>query len=151
MGTRGTITIIYKGRTIKIYNHLDSYPAGLGQSLVDDIKKILELYGLEWLRDKVLNIKIVNNGEVPSEIVINELAVYTDLDVSKKSTSDWYCLLRKTQGSLINLLNAGYALEYDDDGEYNYVIDLDENQFTFNETETIFILNKIPDNWQEMV
>lgn len=51
MGTRGTITIIYNGRIIKIFNQYDSYPDGLGKDLVDEIKKLILKYGLESMLD----------------------------------------------------------------------------------------------------
>lgn len=47
MGTRGTITIIYQGKLIKLYNHWDSYPSGLGVNLVQEIKRLLQLWGID--------------------------------------------------------------------------------------------------------
>lgn len=68
--------------------------------------------------------------------------------MSSRSTSDWYCLLRTTQGSLIQTLEAGYALSTDSDEEFNYVIDLNKNIFYIKEFPNIFTLTNIPDDWE---
>lgn len=147
MGTRGTITIIYQGKIIKIYNHCDSYPDRLGEELVKQIKYILRVFGLDWFKSKVLNVRIVDETTPPTEEEIEKLKPYTSLFVSSQSTSDWYCILRKTQGDIKAMLECGYALPYDGDETCNYVIDLDNNLFYYKESSQTFPLDNIPEDW----
>lgn len=136
MGTRGTITIIFKNKKICLYNHWDSYPSGLGIKILRELLILLEKYSIEELIVLFDNIKIVNETIEPTEDDIKNLEDYTNLEVSTQSTKDWYCLLHRCQGSIISVLAAGYALDNDNDStwiEYNYNIDLNECNFSCDE------------------
>lgn len=137
MGTRGLIKLICRGKVIYVYNQFDSYPKGLGQNLVNELNTLLALYGKEWLIEKISSLRIVTDDDIPSNEDIDKLKLYTNLSVSNQSTSDWYCLLRETQGSLTKIIEAGYVQLFDyQEGnimiEYIYDIDLDNNIFAIS-------------------
>ena len=81
------------------------------------------------------NMKILRRE--PNEEDIKKLSNYTDLSVSSQSPSDWYCLLRKVQGSLKNILESQYLLLDSDTKsmtgnifiEYTYILDFDSTNF----------------------
>jgi hypothetical protein len=70
------------------------------------------------------------NHPDPTETEQRALAKYADLGVSERSLSDWYCLLRTTQGDPALTLEAGYV--YGDVGgaTYTYTVDFDAKVFT---------------------
>ena len=158
MGTRGLIKLVCKGIIIYIYNHFDSYPSYLGNKLIQDIKLLLQLYGMDGLINKIALLHIITDDDIIDEAIIVKLRPYTDLEVGHRSTSDWYCLLRNTQGSLVNILEAGYVQEYLYDGndcfiEYIYEVNTDANIFSIitpNVFELPVILDNIPDNLVEL-
>jgi hypothetical protein len=129
MGTRGTIRIRKNGKQVVMYNHWDSYPSGLGVSFLTSIQTLIDKYGLEEFIRIIDNVRVINiNTEHPTEEDIVKLAPYTDLSVENRSTSSWYCLMRKLQGNLLGMIEAGYMLDFGDYDmweEYNYILDLD--------------------------
>lgn len=157
MGTRGLFGFYYKGKYYVVYNHFDSYPEGLGSDIINEIKKaILEGKLDEW-KNKLININIVNEDKVPTSEDIERLAYFTDLSVSRGSTSDWYCLLRRTQGSLEKVLDSGYIINSVDSAgcprfeEYAYILNFDTNLFDFYEGDTFvrsYELNNLP-QWED--
>jgi hypothetical protein len=152
MGSRGTIQIRLKNKTITLYVHWDSYPTGLGNDLVNDIKLLFTTHSLEELVLLLDNLKIVNYDMEPTDEDIKLLEHYTDLSVSKQSTKDWYCLLRKCQGSLVKTIQSGYALDHNDNTEdYNYVLDFNDNAFYIAEYDNVFELDNIPEDWIEQL
>jgi hypothetical protein len=78
----------------------------------------------ELLQEAFEKIKTTKNK--PKEDDIEKLKIFTDLEVSYKSESDWYCLLRHCQSSFINILEAGYIINQKE--EYGYVFMLDFNK-----------------------
>lgn len=126
MGTHATITVICNGRKFRTYVHYDG--DSVHGVLKVELRALLARYGLEGLKERVNSVKIVtHNKDKPTASDKLLLQDYTNLKVSEQCTDDWYCLLHKTQGSLLRIINAGYALEHEGDSmEYNYVIDLDE-------------------------
>ena len=134
MGTRGAFGFLVDGETKVTYNHWDSYPSGLGQDLVDTLTEILDEYSFDWLCEKARKLQFVPNRG-PTEEEIARLRPWTDLSVSERSTSDWYCLLRNAQGDLRATLRAGLirnSVSFLSDSlfcEFAYVINLDDNLF----------------------
>lgn len=51
MGTRGFRIVHFRGRYYVLYNQWDSYPEGMGQSLVDQIPQDLEEYQCELIHN----------------------------------------------------------------------------------------------------
>lgn len=137
MGTRGTIHIIFNGKKIKLYNHWDSYLEALGHALVKELISLLKRYSIDELKNMFEKIEIVYDSEdnryrEPTKDEIKKLEPYNDLYVSHQTTKDWYCLLRKTQGSIKKTLKCGFAYHCDNNEIFNYVINLDDNNFQCN-------------------
>lgn len=132
MGTRGTITFLFNGKRIKVYNHWDSYPSGLGVKLIDELQILLKNMSLDEIIVALNNIKIFQYDSQPNEDDIKKLKEYTDLSVSRQTPNDVYCLLRHTQGSISKMLDAGYACHHEGNEECNYTINFDEKKFLFD-------------------
>jgi hypothetical protein len=138
MGTRGLFGFYYKGKYYLVYNHYGSYLEGLGMSIVQQIKQAIEDGKLEEWKNKIIELKEVGH-EPPTKEEIEHLKQYANLGVAGRSLCDWYCLLRHTQGSLQNVLDAGYIVNRaidnkcpdingDSDIEYMYIVNLDSNE-----------------------
>ena len=126
MGTRGSLKLISRGRKVVCTHiHWDAYPLGVGLSLINELIAMLEASALEGIISRVYALHVVDIESQPSEAQILALVPFTDLRVSDQTTSDWYCLLRKCQGSVRRMLDAGIALDDGRDAEFNYVIDFD--------------------------
>jgi hypothetical protein len=134
MGTRGLWGYAIDGATKTTYNHYDSYPSGLGQTVLEHARWCAE--NLDAAREQALALRVVGEGDdKPTPEDVEHLRPWTDLGVASRSTDDWYCLLRQTQGSPTEALKAGVMLS--DRGfaadslfcEYGYIVDLDGQQF----------------------
>jgi len=114
MGTRGAFGFHIDGETKVSYNHYDSYPEGLGDSIVKWVESAVRGQSLNpvELLTKVRALEPVPENRPPTDDEIARLEPWTDLSVSKKSTEDWYCLLRKAQGDLSAMLEAGFYSDY---------------------------------------
>ena len=137
MGTRGLFGFYYKGNYYVVYNHLDSYPSGLGVNIVEEIKKEIENGNFNNWITIIGKIKVVDDQIEPTNEDINNLKKFTNLFVSNSDTSDWYRLLRNCQGSLCNILESGYILNHVDKTgyplfeEYGYIVNFDTNKLDF--------------------
>eukprot|EP01084_Bolivina_argentea_P254840 428523_1 len=142
MGTRGIHAFYFKGKLYVVYNQFDSYYDGLGNDLLSELRAALEIDPelKNWIA-LILQLKPTVYEPTPEDI--QNLKQYTDLTVSNQSEQDWYCLLRKCQGSFIKVLNSGYIqdgiltqhfndLKFDDWGaEYGYILNLDDWTFEY--------------------
>lgn len=159
MGTRGLIILILKRRIITLYNHWDSYPHGLGRSLVEQLLRLLDKYRLEKIAEIIDSVKIVSEEVPPTFDEINQLEKYSDSTVSTCKLTEWYCLLRKCQGSIELMIECGYALgtEYDNIDEayqeakdcwadFVYTFDFDSNEFLCNKF-SLGLLTEINFDW----
>lgn len=115
MGTRGMYGFYKKGETKATYNHYDSYYEGLGQDIFNFIKEVKT----RKLNKIFENIILVNEDNKPTELQKDLCKETTNLEVSNKSTDDWYCLLRETQGNF----------EYLKKGINNYLYMIDNQNF----------------------
>lgn len=129
MGTRGGYGFKKDGQMKITYNHFDSYPSGLGSEVVRFIKNT----SVDEMNEIFNNITMVNEDIPATNKQINECRQYSDQGVSTGDLSEWYVLLRHTQGDLSPYKN---GLKYMVDNgsieeDYAYIIDLDDNTFEF--------------------
>lgn len=128
MGTRGFVGFASGGKETFVYNHFDSYPSGLG---LDVLTFANQVESWDAVREQAAGLKHVSADVPPTQEDIDALAPWTNLSVSERSTADWYCLLRETQGDIGAILTAGYAesapaFPYDSlFCEWGYLFDLD--------------------------
>lgn len=80
------------------YNHLDSYPSELGNNMVEFIRKVIKDELLGELVYKLKRINMVNAISTPTEEQIVKYSKFSDITVGKQRLTDWYVLLRRTQG-----------------------------------------------------
>jgi hypothetical protein len=133
MGTRGMWGYVIEGEEKFAYNHFDSYPSCLGAELLEHVRGA----DLDDLREKSRALQLVTD-ETPPTLEQQErmvaLGAY-DGAVSTGRPTEWYSLLRNTQGDPELTLKAGLmedGHEFAIDSlfcEWAYVIDLDAGQF----------------------
>jgi len=134
MSTRGILGFRKDGKDRTTYNHGDSYPDYLGNKVVEFVKNN-SIENLNKIFDRII---LVDEYKKPTKKQIEECKGWCDLDVSTRKASDWYCLLRKSQGNL-DAYNRGlrYMIDYQSFiksslfCEYGYIINLDENVLEF--------------------
>ena len=144
MGTRGSVIIIQDKKAKGYYNQYDCYPDGLGEELIEELKKVDKVKdGWKQFMENMKKVKLVKESEKPSEEVqkkYKENGFYSS-NVSTGSSEEWYCLLRELQGAkYIRAIMAG-KIEHMVDGtnfiqfslscEYAYVVDLDNMVLEF--------------------
>lgn len=129
MGTRGFIGFVAGGQEKVAYNHFDSYPESLGMRVLEWLRVAAK--DPAGLRERVVALRVVSPGSQPSPEDVERLSPFTSLNVGEQAVTDWYCLLRKTQGDPEAMLAAGVIEDAGDfplDGpwaEWGYVVDLD--------------------------
>lgn len=115
MGTRGSFGTLSNGTLKLTYNHWDSYPEGLGTDLAKQLVKLLEKHDQTSLKALADLVTVVDSDSKPTKEQIKKLSKWTDLNVSEKSTDDWYCVLRDLQGKLdVILEEAGFMVDGND-------------------------------------
>jgi hypothetical protein len=136
MSTRGLIGFVLHNETKATYNHSDSYPGGLGLEMLR-FARTASSYGqahhagTSTLKQQVKNLKVVREDSTPTAEQIAALSEYMNTIVSSGQATEWYVLLRGTQGDPAKMLEAGYITDGFDFGkdslfcEWGYVIDLD--------------------------
>jgi hypothetical protein len=119
----------HNGEIKAMYNHWDSYPTGLGEVMV---KWMLAQDGdFSDAIEKFDRLTAVDENAEPTEDQKLALVRYLNLSVGSRTDSDWYNLLRDTQGNPVGALEAGFFADYFKFGEdslfceYGYVVDLD--------------------------
>ena len=127
MGTRGTWGFYKGGVTKATYNHYDSCPSGLGESVRAFLQSKPDL-------DAIFDsIEMVSEAEPPTETQQKEL-MYLFEKVSTSQPTEWYALLRGAQGKPELY---GVGLKYMIDGqsflgnslfcEWGYILNLDRS------------------------
>lgn len=96
MGTRGAYGFYKDGIDKITYNHFDSYPEYLG----DNIVQFCRATSIKDMRKIFDNIILVEQDSTPTQKQIEECKKYHDKTVSTGELTEWYSLLRKTQGDL---------------------------------------------------
>lgn len=134
MGTRGFVGFNANDRETISYNHWDSYPSGLGLTVLSFVRH-LNTDTENHYRELAANLKHVNEDVPPTRDQVVELIKYSDLAVSSRDAEDWYCLLRNTHGNPSAILSCGYAehnSEWPKDSlfcEWGYMVDFDARKF----------------------
>ena len=130
MGTRGAYGFHKNGIDKITYNHYDSYPTGLG----DDIKKFISNHSIDDINKIFNKIKMVKQNSKPTKKQVESCKKYANVNVSKGTVEDWYCLLREAQGNLeayaddlAYMIDGGAFLKESLFCEWGYVINLDTN------------------------
>lgn len=133
MGTRGAWGFVLNGQEKLAYNQYDSYPAGLGTTVLSWLREALS--DESALRQQVKALAKVPDREPTDE----ERARYAQFHQQVSTGRDWYALLRYTQGQPALTLDVGLyedASEFPLDSlfcEWAYVIDLDARRFELYE------------------
>lgn len=133
MGTRGFIGFVVDGQEKIAYNHFDSYPSGLGADVLGWLYSASR--DLPALAERVRALRVVDPRSKASPEDIERLRESADEGVSTRDLSEWYVLLRRTQGNPAAMLQAGViedAADFPADSlmaEYGYVVDLDAGRF----------------------
>lgn len=155
MGTRGALGFKINNEYKISYNHYDSYISGLGVNVVKQLINIKKKNQLNELKEKVKNIKLVNESIPPTKEDQKKYSKFLNSNVGGRSSSvQWYQLLRETQGDFLldailkdnleHMLDSKNFLYDSLFCEYAYIINFDDNTFNvyigfqkepFNESE----------------
>lgn len=134
MGTRGCYGFRKNGMDKITYNHYDSYPDGLGRTMVEFCKNT-SIAEMDDIFDRII---LVDECDKPTAEQIEECKQYYNGNVCTQSIDDWYCLLREAQGEPSAYKNGlRYMIdshEFIKDSlfcEYAYIIDLNTNKLEF--------------------
>ena len=142
MSTRGLYGFRFNSKDKVAYNHCDSYPEGLGREVIDfcvnhSIEEMQELY------QKITLVMEDVDKPTPQQIKWAKDNNLFNGDVSSRSETDWYCLLRGIQGDLARTFRIAKdtgmmcMIDYHDfilDSlfcEYAYIINLDTGMLEF--------------------
>lgn len=131
MGTRGFVGFVVDGAEKIAYNHLDSYPDGLGLDVLRWLRKA-HIGGAER---QARELRVVDANTSPTAGDVEKLRGYANLNVGTQQFDDWYVLLRETQGNPAAILDAGCiedGSEFPRDSlfaEWGYLVDFDAQTF----------------------
>jgi hypothetical protein len=132
MGTRGFVGFVVDGSEKITYNHSDSYPGGLGL----DVLNWLRRQDISEVREATAKLRVVDGDKPSTHEDIESVGLqYANTRVSSGKLSEWYVLLRETQGNPEAILDAGVMIDGQDfpyDSlfcEFGYLVDLDKNVF----------------------
>lgn len=141
MGTRGICGFKYQDKYYLMYNQYDAYPEGLGRDVVEFVNGVVYLAEFDKLKENVSKLKLVNNKIIPTQDQIKKYQKYSDINISRQTNQDWYCLFRKLQDGkiLYEVLNGNVTDFYETNEfakdslfcEYGYVVNLDTMQVDF--------------------
>lgn len=128
MGTRGAYGFRVGGQDKVTYNHYDSYPSYLGRNIL----KYVALTSPEEIRLAAKRIILVDPESKPTPALIEKYSHYADINVASHQLTDWYCLLRNTQGeislysqNLRHMINSSEFLRDSLFCEWSYIMNCD--------------------------
>jgi hypothetical protein len=133
LGTRGIVGVVVDGDVKVAYNHWDAYPDGVGNTTLLAVRRWLNEDRLGESRAKATTLVAVDEDATPTPEEWEKFKHLADTGVSKGD--DWYALLRKTQGDIDAILDAGAygdAIGFTGDSlfcEWGYVVDFDNEVF----------------------
>ena len=121
MSTRGTWGVkLPDGTTKSTYNHSDSYPSGLGVTVVDAIHEFTD----EQIAEAAKSWRMVDESDKPTK---SERIKYGPFHQEVSEGNDWYAYLRSAQGDLEVYLSGKLDVMIEHplpDEEWSYLIDL---------------------------
>lgn len=155
MGTRGIIGFKMNEKNYFTYNHFDSYPSGVGITLLEECRNI---ENWETVKEFIKKLELVDDGEQPSKEMIEKYSEHKNTGVGELATNTkvhtWYQLLREVQGTLKPFMNGEitHMVDYADFikeslfCEWAYIINLDTMKFEIKNgiPDTEFDLNNLP-------
>jgi hypothetical protein len=120
MGTSGLFGFVHKGRYYVVYNHMDSYPKGLGAKLAREIDAAgpagLERWKAAFDNEELVVVRACeddeddeNNTPEPTAEDAARLAPYAYDKSDPLGARDWDLLTYKCQGSLVRVMKSGYV------------------------------------------
>jgi len=111
MSTRGILGFLADGKLTVTYNHSDSYPAGLGSNVAEFVAGLATAKAIAKAKKQATSLRVVKEGDKPTEQEKKDLAKFADLGVSSGTLDEWYCLLRKSQGDIPAMFEAGVMID----------------------------------------
>lgn len=140
MGTRGSLGFIIEDKEYLNYNHFDSYPDGLGETVLEFITEINEENGWEQFKENAKNVVQLKGDRVTDTTIQEKYRKYSNLGVSEKTLEDPYCLFREIQDSWMTEIYKGELQHFFFNNnfikdslfcEYAYIINLDTMKLEF--------------------
>jgi hypothetical protein len=152
MSIRGLIGFRYQGIDKISYNHDGSNPEDLGRRVAHFCKVV----PIAMMKRVVPNIQMVDKSSTPTHEQIEKCRPWLDKGVSSGKETEWYCLLRKTQGDL-SVFFREPVCEYMLDGresswiDFQYIVNLDTGKlevyaFTFDTPVLELDIETMPDH-----
>jgi hypothetical protein len=152
MSTRGMIGIKVSRKVLGTYNHMDSYPEGLGAEVISFVRSHLNTpEKIDNFKNKVLGLRVVKSDEKPTPDILNyyeDIANRTDVSFSPghdldRGKLEFYSLLRRYQGATgLAAIARGELHHWIDNKaflndslfcEYAYILDLNHGVLEFYE------------------
>jgi len=136
MPTQGVLGFYLEGRWYVMFNQFDSYPRGLGNNILKDLKKSHHNGSFKKWKNQVPFLKFIDPNVKPTPEEILKYAPYTNLKHHSRSTEDWACVLYKAK-TLSNCLRAGCMINHiDAEGkpkweQYAYIINFDTEKIDY--------------------
>lgn len=134
MGTRGCYGFRKNGVDKLTYNHWDSYPDCLGETMVRFCKET-SIEEMNEIYDRMI---MVDEDHKPTMAQVLECKKYYNGTVSTGDVNEWYCLLMEAQGEpnvykngLRYMKDSGDFIKDSLFCEYAYIINLDTNCLEF--------------------
>lgn len=128
MGTRGLVGFRVDETDYLSYQQYDSYPSGVGQQVLDELKGLLGEQQVAELKDHVRSIRLVSSDDEPND---EEREQYMQYWENVSNGKDWYSFLRECQGHIAMWLKAGVMIDsknFIKDSlfcEWAYIVNLD--------------------------
>jgi hypothetical protein len=134
MGTRGTYGFRKDGSDKLTYNHFDSYPDGLGKTMIEFVQESTD----EQLGAYAQEMVMVDSNVPATPKQVEACKQYFDGEVGNRMSTDWYGLLREAQGTPSEYAKGlRYMIDNSDfvkDSlfcEYGYIVNMDEGVLEF--------------------